>query len=250
MLSGNIGLALLLGIVCYAGFEATAVFREEARSPERTCHGATYIAILSMGSIYALTAWAQIIAIGPGTVVEASATDPTGTVMTVVSQLLGKIVMDVMIALLCSSIFAANLATHNISARYLYSLSVDRVFPAALSRVHSRHDSPHVASLATSVIAVIFLAIVVIAGAPGATLYAVLVGVGGYALILLLTLTSAAVVLYFHKRPELKVNRWKSQVAPVAATLGLIVAVVLATQNIAVMIGGDEALAVFLMALF
>ncbi|WP_332603646.1 hypothetical protein [Arthrobacter sp. S2(2024)] len=96
----------------------------------------------------------------------------------------------------------------------------------------------------------IFLAIVVIAGAPGATLYAVLVGVGGYALILLLILTSAAVVLYFHKRPELKVNRWKSQVAPVAATLGLIVAGVLATQNIAVMIGGDEALAAFLMALF
>jgi len=250
MLSGNIGLALLFGIVCYAGFEATAVFREEARSPEKTVPRATYIAILSMGSIYALTAWAQIIAIGPGTVVEASATDPTGTVMGVVSQLLGKIVMDVMIVLLCSSIFAANLATHNISARYLYSLSVDRVFPAALSRVHSRHDSPHVASLATSVIAVIFLAVVVIAGAPGATLYAVLVGVGGYALILLLILTSAAVVVYFHKRPELKVNRWKSQVAPVAATLGLIVAGVLATQNIAVMIGGDETLAAFLMALF
>ncbi len=142
MLSGTSGSPSSLALSATPGSKPPLSSARKPVARKRQCHGATYIAILSMGSIYALTAWAQIIAIGPGTVVEASATDPTGTVMTVVSQLLGKIVMDVMIVLLCSSIFAANLATHNISARYLYSLSVDRVFPAALSRVHSRHDSP------------------------------------------------------------------------------------------------------------
>ncbi|MCR4471680.1 MULTISPECIES: APC family permease, partial [unclassified Burkholderia] len=34
--SGSIGLGLLFGVTSFAGFEATAVFREEARSPEVT----------------------------------------------------------------------------------------------------------------------------------------------------------------------------------------------------------------------
>lgn len=250
ILSGNVGLAVLFGVVSYAGFEATAVFREEARNPEKTVPRATYIAIISMAALYGLTAWAEIIAIGPSSVVQASATDPTGTVTLVVTKLLGKTIMDIMLVLLCSSIFAANLATHNISARYLYSLSVDRVFPGILSKVHRRHGSPHISSLVTSIIAVVSLIALVIAGAEGTTLYAVLVGIGGYALILLLLLTSASVLWYFHKRPELRASRWKTQVFPALSVLCLIAAAVLATQNIAAMIGGDQDLANSLMALF
>ncbi len=250
ILSGNVGLAALFGIVSYSGFEATAVFREEARNPERTIPRATYIAIISMTALYGLTAWAQIIAIGPSSVVQASATDPTGTVTLVVTNLLGKIFADIMLVLLCSSIFAANLATHNISARYLYSLSVDQVFPSILSKVHGRHGSPHISSLATSAIAVVSLAALAIANADGNTLYAVLVGAGGYPLILLMLLTSASVVWYFHKRPELRASRWKTQVFPVLTIVGLIVATVLATQNIAAMIGGDQGLADILLILF
>ena len=120
-----------------------------------------------MATLYAFGAWVMIQAYGPDHVVQTTAADPTGSFNHSLQLFVGKAAVDIVSVLLCTSIFAANLATHNISARYLYSLSVDRVFPAALSRVHSRHDSPHVASLATSVIAVIFLAVVVIAGAEG-----------------------------------------------------------------------------------
>jgi len=46
--SGSVGLALLFAVTSFSGFEATAVFREEARDPEVTIPRATYISILAM----------------------------------------------------------------------------------------------------------------------------------------------------------------------------------------------------------
>lgn len=250
ILSGNVGLALLFGIVCFSGFEATAVFREEARNPERTIPRATYIAVAMMAGLYALSAWAQITGVGAGQIVDQAASDPTGTVLTSVTTFLSKTVADIVNVLLVTSIFAANLATHNVTGRYVYSLSVDRIFPAALSEVHHKHGSPHRASIVTSVIALLFLMALVLANVDGLTIYAVLIGIGGYALILLLLMTSVAVVRYFRTPSAEPVSVWKHTAAPILSALGLVVALVLATQNVAALIGGDEALATGLMALF
>lgn len=248
--SGNVGLAVLFGIVCFSGFEATAVFREEARNPERTIPRATYIAVIMMGALYALSSWAQIAGIGVGQVVDQAATDPTGTVLASVTMYMTKTVTDIVNVLLVTSIFAANLATHNVTTRYIYSLSMDRILPPALSTVHHKHGSPHRASLITSGIAVLFLMSLVLANVDGLTIYAVLIGIGGYALILLMLMTSIAVVGYFRASSEERTSLWKHVIAPIAAAVGLIVALILATLNVAALIGGDQTLASALMALF
>ncbi|TFD29117.1 APC family permease [Cryobacterium sp. TMT2-23] len=248
--SGNVGLAVLFGIVCFSGFEATAVFREEARNPERTIPRATYIAVIMMGGLYALSAWAQIAGIGVAQVVHQTATDPTGAVLASVTAFMTKTVTDIVTVLLVTSIFAANLSTHNVTGRYIYSLSVDRIFPAALSAVHHRHGSPHRASLVTTGISVLFLMGLVLAKVDGLTIYAVLVGIGGYALIVLMLMTSLAVVGYFRASTEARTSLWKHTVAPIAAAVGLIVALILATLNVAVLVGGDQVLAASLIALF
>ena len=248
--SGTIGLAVLFGIVCFSGFEATAVFREEARNPERTIPRATYIAIISMGLIYAISTWAVIVAVGPSGVIEASAADPAGTTLGAVGMYLGKLGADIVTILLVTSVFAANIATHNVTTRYTYSLAVDRIFPARLAAVHRRFVSPHVASIVTSILSVAFLAVLVAMKLEGTAIYAVLVGIGGYALIMLLLLTSVAVIRYFWVRPELQQSLWRRLIAPVAAALGLLVALYLASTNVATMIGGDQVLANVLMGLF
>ncbi|PRY08935.1 APC family permease [Kineococcus rhizosphaerae] len=247
--SGNLGLAALFGIVCFSGFEATAVFREEARDPARTVPRATYIAIITMAVLYATSAWAMITGIGTSAVVDASASDPTGTVFASIQQYLGNVAVDLVNVLLVTSIFAANLATHNVTTRYLYSLSVDRVFHPRLGRVHARHGSPHVASIATSIIAVAFLTVLVLARSDGATIYAVLVGIGGYALILLMLLTSIAVVRFFAADRTGSLS-WSRTIAPVIAALGLVGALALASANLGTMVGGNQALASGLMMLF
>jgi amino acid transporter len=248
--SGSIGLAVLFGIVCFSGFEATAVFREEARDPVRTIPRATYLAIALMAGLYALSSWALVIGIGTETVITDSAADPTGTALNTVLVYLGKISLDVVTVLLCTSVFAANLATHNVSARYVFSLSVDRIFPKSLSAVHKTESSPHRASIATSVISFCALAACIVGKGEATTLYAVLVGIGGYSLILLLLLTSVSVIGYFRRTGDSEVTPWQSLVAPTLASVGLLVAFVLATQNVALMIGGSQGMANFLIGLF
>ncbi|BCW05769.1 APC family permease [Arthrobacter sp. NtRootA1] len=248
--SGNVGLAALLGVMCYAGFEATAVFREEARNPERTIPRATYISILSMGSMYAISAWALITGVGASSVVAASAEDPSGTATGAVALYLGKIAFDVVLALVCTSIFAAMIATHNISARYMYSLSMDHVFHASLRRIHVKHGSPHVASLATSLVALVFIAVLAIAGVDGTSLFGILEGIAAYPLILLMLLTSVAVIVYFRRNPQYQVGVWRSLLAPGLAAIGFAVVAVIGTQNIALLIGGNEVLAGILLTLF
>src|SRR4051794_22196565 len=49
----------------FIGFEATAVFRDEARRPERTTPRATYLAVLIIGVFYAISCWALVEAAGP-----------------------------------------------------------------------------------------------------------------------------------------------------------------------------------------
>lgn len=248
--SGNIGIALLFGIVCYSGFEATAVFREEARNPERTIPRATYIAVIFLALAYGLSTWAIIVGVGPHTVVEASAADPTGTAIASVERYLGKVGSDAVTVLLVTSVFAANLATHNVTARYTYSLAVDGIFPKFLSKVHNKHVSPFAASLVTSGIAAVFLVVLVLLGLKGTIIYAVLIGIGGYSLIMLLVLTCASVIGYFWLRPEIRLSYWKRLIAPSLATLGLLAALYLATIHVADMIGGDQLVANVIMLVF
>lgn len=248
--SGSVGLAVLFGIVCFSGFEATAIFREEAREPERTIPRATYLAVGVLAVLYAVTSWAMILGIGAADVVAQSAADPTGTAMATATQYLGKLGIDVINVLLCTSIFAANLATHNVTTRYLYSLSVDRIFPRFLSVVHRTEISPHRASVTTTAISFVSLLACIVFKGEGGTLYAVLVGIGGYSLIMLLLLTSASVIAFFRNEGGHGANPWKTLVAPAVACAGLLVAFVLATQNVALMIGGNEGLADLLVGLF
>lgn len=248
--SGELGLAVIFGIVCFSGFEATAVFREEARDPEKTVPRATYTAILFLLGLYALTAWAMINGIGQDQVVALSAADPTGTSLETARVYLHTVGVDIITVLLCTSIFAANLATHNVATRYIYSLSVDRIFPRIFASVHDKHISPYRAAVLVSVISYAALVACIIFGGQAGTLYATLVGVGGYSLILLLLLTSIAVVVYFRKNPQQHVGTWHGAIAPAIASVLLFGAFIIASRNVDVMIGGSQGLANFLVGLF
>lgn len=248
--SGSLGLAALYGLGMFSGFEATAIFREEARDPDRTIPRATYIMIGVITALYAITSYALIVGIGPSKAVETTAADPTGTALGSIDQYLGSTVQDIVIVLLCSSIFAAVLSMHNITARYLFSMGRDGVFHRALGKVHPTHGSPYVASAFTTVIAVVFLVVVLITKADNLTVYARLAGIALYALIMLLLMTSAAIFMYFRARPGHGLGLWKTVVSPVLAGIGFIGALILATQNADFLVGGSKSAATTLIVIF
>ena len=78
IVSGAPGFAILFAILSFIGFEATAVFRDEAKDPDRTIPRATYIALISIGVFYAISSWALISANGESTIVEKATENPGG----------------------------------------------------------------------------------------------------------------------------------------------------------------------------
>lgn len=69
IVSGAPGIGILFAILSFVGFEATAVFRDEAKDPDRTIPRATYISLIAIGSFYTLSSWVLISANGESTIV-------------------------------------------------------------------------------------------------------------------------------------------------------------------------------------
>jgi amino acid transporter len=249
MTGGSWALGLLFAILLFNGFEGTAAFREEVRDPGRTIGRATLSVVAFVGIFYCIAAWAMISYYGIDTAVELATTEPVSMFTTAVRGSVGQWLVDVVSVLLLTSIFAGLVSIHSILSRYIYSLGVDRVLPRQLGVVHPRHKSPYIASFAATVLFLVIELPFVLAGANPSMLYGQLGGTGGYAYLLLFTLVSLAVLVYFwRQRGSHSVSVWVSVVAPVVSIVGMGTLLIVAMMNFTTLTGGSGALAVILQA--
>ncbi|KFZ77147.1 amino acid transporter [Amycolatopsis sp. MJM2582] len=243
--SGATGTGIMFAVFGFVGFEATAVFRSEAKDPDRTIPKATYIAVVLIAVIYAFSSWAMINGLGVARAVEAAANDPEGLAPGLATRYLSRAAHDLMQVLLVTSFFACVLTAHNVVARYLFTLGRQGALPVSLGVVHPAHRSPHVASLLTSGVIGALLAATAIAGLePVVEIYAWFGGAGTLGLIVLLALTSAAVVVHFRRAGTATV--WTGTVAPVLALGALGTILVLVIGNFELLIGSRTGANVFL----
>ena len=232
ILSGSLGIGLLFAIISYVGFEATAIFRDEARTPERTIPRATYVALILIGVFYAVTSWALISGWGDDEAVQ-RATDSGGTFLGDTAQrYIGVVGADIITVLYFTSLFACILAFHTVASRYLFALSQRDVLPESLSRPHAKHGSPHRASLWISgVVAVSVVLAVVFKLDPAAQFYTWFAGATTVGVIVLLIATSVAVLVYFGKDRRGH-SQWRVRIAPALGLLGLLGSLVLILANL------------------
>ncbi|MGV0676617.1 APC family permease [Mycolicibacterium fortuitum] len=241
--SGSLGVGLLFAIISYVGFEATAIFRDEARTPERTIPRATYLALVLIGVFYAVTSWALISGWGDEQAV-ARATDSGATFLgDTAHRYIGAVGADIITVLYFTSLFACILAFHNVASRYVFALSQRDVLPARLSRPHDRHGSPHEASLWISgVVAVSVLVAVVFGLDPAAQFYTWFAGATTVGVVLLMIATSVAVLVFF-ARDRHGHSLWRVRIAPALGLAGLLGALVLILTNLNDLVGGSDVLA-------
>jgi amino acid transporter len=240
--SGNVGVAVLFAIACFMGFESSAIYREEVHDPDRTVPRATYIAIISIGSFYVITSWALVTFWGVGDVSTVGQKDPSALFTGGFRHYMGTTFTDVMTCLVVTSVFAAALACHNALARYSFSLGRDGVLPAFLGKPHPKHGSPSAASALATVGAVVITIPFIVAGLGPVTLYSWMFAVGTFILIILMLLTSLAVIRYF-RLIQHRERSWNVLVAPVLGFLGLGYLAVLSSTYFAMSIGGSTSLA-------
>ncbi|MBB3082196.1 APC family permease [Geodermatophilus sabuli] len=244
VLSGAPGIGLMFAIAGFIGFEATAIFRDEARDPERTIPIATYAALAIITVFYTVSAWAIVSAWGDSRIVEESAADPGGIVVATAQEYVGPIAADIMQVLFVTSLFAAILAFHNVTSRYFFSLGNTGVLPAICGRSHTRHASPHVASLVTSGVGALLMAVCVIAGLdPVLEIFTWLAGIASVGIVVLMLMACLAVLVFF-RRTGVDRRPWQTLVAPSLGLLGLAAILVLLVKNLPLLMGGSTVLGV------
>jgi amino acid transporter len=233
---------VLFALTGFIGFEATAVFRDEARDPERTIPRATYLAVLIIGAFYAVSCWAIVEAWGPSAAAEVARTalaNGDNMLLDTARNYVGAIIRDIMQVLLVSSLFACVLSFHNIIARYQFVLSRKKVLFATLGRIHDRHRSPYVSSVWQTVTAVLLVGVFAIAGLdPLVGVFGSMAGVSTVGIVMLMLLTSVAVPVFFYRHPSARRGRALTTFAiPVLAVIGLAVSLILVVKNFTLVTG-------------
>ena len=241
---GGVGLAVLFAATSYLGFEATAIFREETKDPDRVVPRATYAAVFFIGLFYILGVYCVITAYGPSQVQGVALEDYVNMFNVAIESNVGVWARDVVQVLIVTSGFACLLSVQNIMSRYVFSLGVDEVLPKALGRPNPKHGSPSIASLTISTVLVAVL-LTQVNQDPG-LVYAKLAGAGGYAILVLMFLTGVSVVAFFRRHPEHEAPLWHRLVAPVVSAVTMAIILYLATTNFTAMTGGSKGEAVVL----
>jgi len=238
--SGSLPIGLLLAATGFLGFEATALFSEEAKTPLRTIPRATYIAITAIGLILGVTTWAVVSATGVAQA-QQTAIDhlPTGDLIFSLSQqYLGGPLTTVMMILLLVSLFAAMLAFHNSATRYLFALGRARVLPRALARTGA-NGTPKVAGAVQAGFAAIMAIVFFLAGAdPIVTLVPAMLGFGTLSVLILQGLAALSIVVAFRRQRDSRL--WSTLIAPGIGFLGIAAISLLAIWNFDVVAGSQE----------
>jgi amino acid transporter len=247
--SGSVAIAFMFGIGLYGGFEATIIFRDEVRTPERTIPRATYAVVALLATMYGLTAWLFINAYGPVAVLEVVNADPTAAATASIKEYTGQFAFTASTVLLLTSAFASTLAAHAFASRYAFNLSADGILHQSLSRVHKTHLSPHRASLAVSVATFVGLVPLVLAHIPDGIVYGRLSGVYTYTFLLLLALVALAVAVYLVRNRDTEASITKPVAASVLAFVILCVALYLATVNFELITGATGIFSIVLLLL-
>ncbi|MEN4451200.1 APC family permease [Mycobacterium sp. SMC-18] len=251
---GTIGIAILFALTGFIGFEATAVFRDEARDPEQTIPRATYAAVIIIGAFYAITVWAFVVAVGPdqvATVARKTLAGEGNMLLDTTGDMLGIVGRDIVNVLLLSSLFACVLSFHNVIARYQFVLAGKGLLPARLATVHDDHESPSFSSLVQTATAAMIVAVLAILGIdPLVGVFGSMAGVATVGMVLLMLTTSVAVLVFFLRNRELGMDGlWTTRIAPALAVLGLLGSLWLVLSNFTLVTGGSATLSTVLAAI-
>jgi amino acid transporter len=239
-------IGLLFCFASFIGFEATAIYSEEAKNPRKTIPLATYIAVLVVGVFNIFSAYCMVIGQGSADLVAhlGSLSDPTTFLFELSDKFAGSWVTTALHLFFVTSVFAGLLAFHNSSARYFYSMGREGLLPSKMGETHDDYKSPHIGSLVQTILAAVVLVVFIVTGAdPVLALFSWLTNLSTLCVMALMAATAFAVARYFGRREEMQWQPLNIVLLPVASGLILTSILVLAILNFTVLTGASPAIA-------
>ena len=230
--AGSAAIGLFFAFWSWVGFESTAMYGEESRNPKRIIPRATLIAVLGVGIFYIFVSWMAVAGSGLSQSVKLAQTDAFAVFFNPTRQFVGGWAVVLFQWLILTGSFACGLAFHNCAARYLYAIGREGFISRSLGKTHPTHGSPYVASFVQTGIAAVIIALFWIAGQdPYLGLYALMAILGTFAILIVQTICSFAVIGYFRKNhPEAR-HWFTTFLAPLLGGIGMASVVVLLLLN-------------------
>ncbi|RGA06083.1 APC family permease [Microbispora triticiradicis] len=238
--SGN-GAMFALVAGAFMGFEATAIFSEEARGGIRTVRRATYIAVGFIAVFYAFITWVVVMAYGVDKIAAAAEADPVNLVVAVFDRYVPAPITEVMHILLLTSAFAALLALHNAANRYFYAMGREGLLPRPLGRTHPRTKAPWTAGLVQTVLAAAAIVVFAVFGIDpylGLLLWGSALGFLG--IICLWALCSLAIIRFL-RREAPDAGIFRTTIAPGLSFAALAVVLFLVLSSLPLLTGAGTA---------
>ena len=235
---GGIGGAVAFCVAAFTGVDAPGSMVEEAvdrRSVSRAVLGA----VIVLGGVYALAAWAMGIAVGPEAVGEVAADPAGGLPFSVLARLGGGWVAIAELVLILAIVTSA-LVFHHVVARYVFGMAREGVLPAGLARTGSstRVSAPRGGSLTQSVIAAVVVGGFAASGAdPVAVMFTWLSSVGAIGLLCLLLAASMAAMAAPSAVRGPQAGVWEWRIAPALGVAGGLVLLAVMVGNAGSLLG-------------
>jgi len=237
VLGPGLGVSAIYAFNSVIGFEATAIYQEEARDPEVSIPRATYAAIAIICLFYVFTAYAFIVASAPD-VSAAAGNDPGQFVFGLAGRYVGPQGEAILSMLVISSAFAAVLGLFNNSARYVFALARDGALPARLARTRHGNGAPFNAGLPVILVLSVVISLFALAGLdPLLSLTTALTGFGSVGLMALLSITAFAIPLFLRERTG---RLGGMALFPFAGGVMLLTGTVLSVANYSLLTGTDS----------
>lgn len=238
--SPGLGTSLVFVLGSYMGFEATAIFSEEARNPKVTIPRATYLAVILIMAFYAFSAWAIVEAWGEHQIVAQATKDPANLWFAMSDKLLGKVATDTMNVLLVTSLFAAILSFHNTITRYFYAMGREGVLWSKLGHTCPTYQCPDVAGKVQTLIAlVIVIGSALLRLDPFAIVFSWMSALATIGIIAVQMLVAASVIAFF-ARDHRDAGLMHRLIAPAVSVIALGACLALVIRNLSVLSGSDS----------
>ncbi|MDP4804476.1 MAG: APC family permease [Candidatus Nanopelagicales bacterium] len=251
LVSGAAIIGLVFAFASMFGFEASAIYGEEARNPKKAVARATVISIAMITAFFAFTGWMLIVGYGPSNAIDAAAAslqsgDPAQYVFNAGATYLGPWAPDIMSIFVITSLFACTLAFHNGIARYQYTLARDGIFPKILSRTNV-HGTPYMSSFLQTGTALALIILAVITNSdPILVVFFWGSGIAVVSIVTVYILTAVAIIVYFRRNPYVDRRAWNTTIAPVLSGLILIVVLYNIVANLDVLVATPKGEALLL----
>jgi len=250
--AGTAAIGVFFAFWSWIGYETTAVYGEESKNPKRNVPRATMIAVIALGVFYTFLSWMVVVGNGAKQSVALSAgSSPIDLWLGLVHNNLGGFLETIYKLLVVIGSFACAMAFHNAAARYLYAMGREGAWPwmrNSVGKVNAKHGSPAFASFTQSAITLI-LCLAFLWGTnvymadskgtmvaqpdliPYVNVYGLLSIIGTAMILIVMVITSLAVISFFWFKRVHKGNVITTLLCPIVGAIGMLYVIFLLWQN-------------------